>query len=223
MAMTLVRVADTGPVVDFLTERLQAALAAGQRVLWLIPGGSAIAIAAAVSQRLPAGRLGNLHIGLTDERYGPVGHPDSNWQQLTKAGFVFADTANEPVLHDVPMDREVQSFEAWLDDQLSHSDYRLGFFGMGADGHTAGILPDSPAVTSSSLAAGYDGGAFQRITMTGKAIAQLDEAVLYAAGPDKHAALDKLEEAAAPTEQPAQFLKLVNKLTVFNDLKGDTV
>ena len=35
---------------------------------------------------------------LTDERYGPVGHPDSNWSQLLQKGFDLPQAKLVPVL-----------------------------------------------------------------------------------------------------------------------------
>jgi 6-phosphogluconolactonase/glucosamine-6-phosphate isomerase/deaminase len=92
---------------------------------------------------------------------------------------------------------------------------------MGADGHTAGILPHSEAVNDGEFAHGYSAGEFERITMTPIAISQLDEAVLYAEGEAKWPMIDQLESDALFTDQPAQGLKRAAKLTVFNDHKGD--
>jgi 6-phosphogluconolactonase/glucosamine-6-phosphate isomerase/deaminase len=222
MSVSFVRVDDVAPVVDFLVGRLSMALEGSKKVLWLVPGGSAITIATMVSQRLGGLPLHNLRVSLTDERFGPPGHPDSNWQQLMQSGFALPGAVLEPVLHGQTIMDDCLAFDQWLAGQLADCDYSLGFFGMGSDGHTAGILPQSSAADAPSIAAQYDGGAFQRITMTGKAIAQLDEAVLYAVGQEKAAALAMLDQTVAPREQPAQYLKLVNKLTVFNDHKGDT-
>jgi 6-phosphogluconolactonase/glucosamine-6-phosphate isomerase/deaminase len=94
-------------------------------------------------------------------------------------------------------------------------------FGIGSDGHTAGILPRSSAVDEMRLAHGYDGGTFKRITMTRPAITQLDEAVIYTMGKDKWPVLDQLENDVAIDEQPAQILKQVPKVTIFNDHKGE--
>ncbi len=221
MSVSFVRVDDRAPVVDFLAGRLREALEGGKTVLWLVPGGSAIAIVVAVSQQLRGLPLSNLRVSLTDERFGPPGHADSNWRQLMESGFALPGATLVPVLHGQAIEDECQTFDQWLAGQLSTCDYSLGFFGMGADGHTAGILPQSVAVDVETMATQYDGGAYQRITMTGKAIALLDEAVMYAVGDEKAAALTKLDQSVLASEQPAQYLKLVNKLTVFNDQKGD--
>jgi 6-phosphogluconolactonase/glucosamine-6-phosphate isomerase/deaminase len=215
--MVFQKISDSQPVVDYLAKVLTTYLEAG-RVLWLVPGGSSIAIAAAVSQKLKPELTSHLTVSLTDERFGIVGHPDSNWKQLHDAGFQPAHATMLPVLSGKDMTETVTNFGASLEEILGNVDYRLGFFGIGADGHTAGILPGSPAVAAEQFAAGYDAGNFMRITMTPKAISYLDEAVAYAVGEEKREALLNLDLEKLPLEtQPAQILKQVAKYTIFND------
>jgi 6-phosphogluconolactonase/glucosamine-6-phosphate isomerase/deaminase len=182
MALTFRKIGDTGTVVNYLVATIGDQLDRGQTVLWLVPGGSAIELAAAVSQGLTAHDTSKLTVSLTDERYGLVGHADSNWQQLGQAGFHIPGAQMQPVLTGADIAATTQAFASFTDAMLETADYRLGFFGIGPDGHTAGILPGSPAVDSPAAAVAYDGGQFQRITMTPAAIRQLDEAVVYAVG-----------------------------------------
>ena len=220
--MVFTKTASAQPVIDYLTKVLRDKLAAGDKVLWLVPGGSAIDTAAAVSKNLQDLDLKNLTVTLTDERFGPMGHADSNWYQLEKAGFKLPGAMQVPVLHGHDVDQTTSEFADHLQEYCRGAAYCLGFFGMGPDGHTAGILPDSPAVTDTTWAVSYQAAPFQRITMTPPAIAALSEAVVYATGEAKLQALTNLQSADLPlTEQPAQALKKVAKLTVFNDQIGD--
>jgi 6-phosphogluconolactonase len=217
--ITYRKIASTQPVVDYLVTTLRNQLQANKKVLWLVPGGSSIAIAAEVSTKLNELPLEHLTITLTDERYGPVDHPDSNWRQLREAGFSLPGATLLPVLIGEERDVTVTHFSSLLTDAFAQAEYCIGFFGIGADGHTAGILPNSPAVTASTLAAGYDAGNFQRLTMTPPAIALLDEAVAYAVGEVKWPVFEGLETEMTIQEQPAQALKQVAKVTIFNDYK----
>jgi 6-phosphogluconolactonase/glucosamine-6-phosphate isomerase/deaminase len=223
--MKLYKVAAPEQAAEFIAAALSAPLTEGKQVLWLVPGGSAIVLAAAVAKLLQNVPLTKLTVTLTDERYGPVGHPDSNWLQLEQAGFMPLPGAQLlPVLTGASRDETVARFSDVLKEQLAAADYALGLFGIGADGHTAGILPHSPAVISQDFAAGYDAGQFQRITMTPQAIAQLDEAIVSAMGDTKWPVIDELETTDKPIpDQPAQQLKQVPKLTIFNDHKGDSL
>ena len=209
---------DSSEVVNYLSQCLSRALSANKAVLWLVPGGSAIDIAVQVSKQLEGQDLSRLWVSLTDERFGEVGHADSNWQQLSAAGFSLPGANLYPVVQGQDQKTTAEGFANWLQDALRECDYKLGFFGIGPDGHTSGILPNSPAVDESALACTYDGGAFQRITTTASAIKQLDEAVVYAAGEAKWPVLKQLaEENLSLAEQPAQILKSVPKVTIFTD------
>jgi hypothetical protein len=58
--------------------------------------------------------------------------------------------------------------------------------------------------------------------MTAPAITRLDEAVVYAIGENKWPVLAQLAQSDLPlTDQPAQVLKRVRIVTIFNDHTGD--
>lgn len=216
-----IKVSDSRPVVDHLADTIKKRLDSGQRVFWLIPGGSAIAIAVAVGKRLADVDARSLHVTLTDERYGPVGHRDSNWQQLIDAGFDIPSAQLAPVLTGDDIDETIRAFVVYLETQLASADYSIGLFGMGADGHTAGVLPGDSAAIGDDLVKHYSADDYQRVTMTLAAIARLDEAAVYAVGPEKIDALEKLQKEFTLEEQPAQILKRVAVSTIYNDLRGD--
>jgi len=220
--ITFTRISSPDPVVEYLTEALTTRLSKGKRMLWLVPGGSSIAIAAAVSKQLKGVPLEKLVVTLTDERYGEVGHSDSNWQQMSEAGFDLPGAVLRPVLKGLDMSGTVRSFAETLEEEFDRADYRIGFFGIGPDGHTAGILPGSPAVDADDMTTGYEAGKFRRITMTPIAIEQLDEAVVYAVGEAKWPVIDELSTSIDLDIQPAQVLKEIPILTVFNDHTGET-
>jgi 6-phosphogluconolactonase len=234
--MTFYKINDIYPAVDYLEKTISRQLKMNKKVLWLLTGGSGIKIEVAVSQRLKELDLKNLTITLTDERYAyrqsesedfdSVNHPDSNWKQIMDAGF-YAKGANLiPVLRGKNSVATQENFEKTLSSLLLLADnYKVGLFGMGADGHTAGILPESVAANEDIRFVGaYDAVEFMRITMTFNAIKKLDEAVLCAFGDSKKEALNNLANKEIPlNEQPAQILKALPKLIVFNDQIGEEV
>ena len=219
--MLFQKVQSPEPAVHYLAQELNQALNAGKKVFWLVPGGSAAQVAVAVSQVLSVDNLSNLTVTLTDERYGLVGHANANWGQLLTAGFSPAGATLLPVLTGRSIAEETTIFAQNLQKLFDQSDYKVGLFGLGTDGHTAGILPGSPAVASHSLAMSYQAAPFQRITMTPAAIVRLDEAVVYAVGVEKQQALKQLAQTLPITQQPAQALKAVSRLTIFNDQQGE--
>jgi 6-phosphogluconolactonase/glucosamine-6-phosphate isomerase/deaminase len=62
---------------------------------------------------------------------------------------------------------------------------------------------------------------YQRLTLTPQALARLDEAVVYARGNAKRKALENLSQDLPLAEQPAQILKRIPKVLIFNDVEGD--
>lgn len=196
----------------------------GKHVLFFTTGGSSISVAVKVSDILrehPKQTLTqNLTVMMTDERYGPVGHADSNWQQLIEHGFNLNQAKLIPILTGDSRDITTEKFNAVLDQELKAADYKIGLFGIGKDGHTAGILPGSPAISSENLAFGYDTETFSRITMTPKAIEKLDEAVVWVQGEEKWEVVENLKEKSIDIiNQPAQVLKKVPLLKTFTDYK----
>ena len=229
VVMQFFKVSSSEPVVAFLVRRLTEKLKSG-KVLWLVAGGSAIPIVIDVAKRLPKENLRNLTFSLTDERFGPVGHGDSNWQQLLDGGLELASATLLPVLTGQAQNETAAAWGKALDAAWQGADYRLGFFGVGPDGHIAGVLPHSSVVEAKDTVVSYQSEAipgvrpaFQRISLSLPGIARLDEAVVYAVGEAKWPVLDQLETTDLPlAEQPAQILKRIPVVSIFNDHKGET-
>ncbi len=220
--MTFYKISSVETVAKAVAEAIREHLGVGEPVFWLVPGGSAIAVASLASKMLGGVPLDKLVVSLTDERFGPVGHTDSNWRQLNMAGFELPKAKLLPILGGKDAPAACEDFKLTLKEHLTAPSYKIGLFGIGTDGHTAGILPDSPAASSEDLAACYEAD-FTRITITPKAIAMLDEAIVYCTGESKLAALNQLEQDLPVAKQPAQALKTAKKLSVYNDYKGEPV
>ena len=216
--MKLVTEQDDEQIVEYLTSTLIANLQADKSVLWLVPGGSAMKVATKVLAELEDVDTSKLCVTLTDERYGRPNHPDENWMQLEQLGFNVATINAYRVLRGEDIETTAQDFADKLAQLFATYDYKIGLFGIGGDGHTAGIKPHTVAATSDEYAAQFEGEDFARITMTPKAIGQLDEAVAYAHGTEKHPVLSQLlREDVDIYDQPAQALKTVPKVTLFSD------
>ena len=217
--MNLVTDPSGAQIVTYVTSVLTEKLEAGASVLWLVPGGSAMASASRVLENLEDVDTSRLCITLTDERFGAPGHEDENWSQLARLGFVLHSINAYRVLRGEDAETTAADFSAKLEELFETYDYKLGMFGVGADGHTAGIKPHTVAVTSGELAVSFKGEDFERITMTPEAVLRLDEAVVYAYGDEKHATLQQiLHETIRLEDQPAQIFKELPKATLFSDL-----
>jgi len=204
-----IQTANYEPLVERLVSTLNSALSRGVSVAWFLSGGSAIPIAVAVSKQLmPGERRARLRVLQIDERYGPVGHPNSNWQQLLDAGFDIRGATCQPVLQGLSLPRTTEAYLETVTDALSNCDLRIGLLGIGPDGHTAGMLPRSTAASETQkLVVEYQGPDFTRITVTTPAIARLNLALSYAGGDPKRATLAALRKDGPIEVQPAQAIK----------------
>lgn len=194
------------------------------RVLWLLSGGSGAAIAVATSQRLEGFDLHNLSITMTDERYGAVGHADENWQQIMSAGFSAPGATLYRPLVGQNIPDTVSRWDTWLTAALANADFSIGIFGIGSDGHTAGIKPHTSATTADGAIAAFTGDDFQRLTITFPVIEHLDEVVIQASGDDKAAIINKLVTGhAALDDMPAQVLTTAPASTLYTTVKQENL
>ena len=210
---------------DFIVSSILSQLKIGKQVLFFVTGGSSIAVGAKVAELLrndgEQNLTKNITIMMTDERYGPLDHKDSNWHQLMQKGFSLPGAKLLPILDGGDRASTTLKFNKNLQQELmtaKEPKYKIGLFGIGADGHTSGILPESEATNSQDLACNYDTPTFSRITTTPKAIEKLDEVVAWVQGENKWWVVKDLLEKDIPIiKQPAQILKKVPLLTIFSD------
>lgn len=207
--------------IEELADTIATPLKAGKKILWLVPGGSNIAIAVRVLKTIrgwPGVTLKNLTVTLTDERFGPVGHADSNWQQLTEAGFDFAGIGAIPVLRDLNLEETVSTWAQNLTSAFAANDLVIGQFGIGTDGHIAGILPHSPATAANEPVAAYNAGTFMRITTTPRLLGRIFSAYVFVIDAAKEEAVRKLRyEELSVAEEPCQLLKKLPRAVLYGN------
>ena len=220
--MQFIKTVDPELGTNSLHQRLTEHLESGEKVLWLVSGGSNIQLSTAIMQRLSPSLTVNLSILLADERFGPAGHADSNATQLLQAGFSHKQATILPVLVGVStLEDSLSRYETITRQALSDADYVIGQFGIGADGHIAGILPNSPAVDSPDFVAAYQSDPYLRLTLTVRAIKRLSAAFVFAYGDSKHQALEQLRDTTVSyAVQPSQILKELTEAYVYNDQIG---
>ncbi len=222
--MKFVHASDRHPAIATLQSRLEQELTAGKRVLWLVSGGSNISASVQVMHDLEATITSRLTIMPVDERYGLVGHPDSNLGQLLAAGFDVKQARLIAVLRpDTSFEATADLFDNLARQAFSDNEIVIAQLGMGADGHIAGILPNSPAVASPEFVAAYASQPYQRLTLTDHALKRVSAAYVLAFGEDKQVALERLTTKLVPyADQPAQILKELPEAYVFSDQVADT-
>lgn len=205
-------------VADKILELLQ-----NGSVTWFVSGGSAIASQAAILQTiLQHDTGGTLQRKLTilpvDERYGPYDHADSNSAQLRSVGFEPGAAQWHDVLEHGSSLEGVRHVYAELVERSLVQDTLVATLGMGADGHTAGILPDSPALADTQEPViAYPWTDYTRLTTSLRVLRQLQAAYVLAYGDAKHDALLKLQSRQDDLSAvPALVLYDVPSVTVYN-------
>ena len=218
--MNFIHASDWHPAIAVLHARLEQELKAGKSVLWLVSGGSNITASVHLMQNLPDDTTAKLTIMAVDERYGSVGHSDSNESQLLAAGFDAKQATLIQILQpDTSFKATAERFEIIARQAFSENEIIIAQLGMGADGHIAGILPHSDAVSSPEFVAAYVSGPYQRLTLTQHALKRLSAAYVLAFGADKQPALEQLTSKLVPyADQPAQLLKELPEAYVFSDM-----
>jgi 6-phosphogluconolactonase/glucosamine-6-phosphate isomerase/deaminase len=223
--MQFIRTDDWQSGIIDLSKRLQRELETGHQVLWLTTGGSNIAACVSIMRQLDSDSTSRLTIMLSDERYGPVGHPDSNAAALDLAGFAPMQANVIPILVaglDLAATRE--NYQAAALAAFQKAEIVIGQFGIGSDGHIAGILPNSPATDTVDFVAAYEGPDFTRLTLTAHALKRLAVAYAFVFGDSKAEALERLHDLSLPyREQPAQLLKELPEAYIYNDQIGDNI
>jgi 6-phosphogluconolactonase/glucosamine-6-phosphate isomerase/deaminase len=218
-------------VADGLITLLTEPLAAGQKVLWLISGGSSIPVAATVSQQL--GRQGvnteGLFVTLVDDLYDPAHSAATNWQKLQDAGFEPGQATMQGILPlkrealtatDTAPDTIAAQFNRLLEDRLAWADVSIGQFGLGDGFHTGGVLAGSPAAREAErLAIAYKHDGVHKITVTPALIGRLDTALVNSMGEGKRPLVKHfLTSTKDIVAEPTQGLKSAKQTYLYSDV-----
>ena len=223
--MQLLLTPDASVAASALQGRLIAELQANHRVVWLVSGGSNIDASVQIMPTIPAKLRPQLTVMLSDERYGPVGHPDSNYQQFVSKGFDVSQVRFIPTLQPgLSLDDTAAAYAGVIQAEFASADIIISQLGIGADGHIAGALPGTVATTSDAWVVGYKSDPYQRITLTFPALRQIQADYSLVYGGDKRTALQGLLRTdMSLSVQPAQILQQLPEAYVYNDQLGDSI
>jgi len=214
---TIINITNQSEAVDAIRKHLEKTAQDTTRVLFLMPGGSAAAIAARVWQQLSPDTKNHITATLTDERFGIVDHQDSNWRKLEELGANLNDTPSIPVLSkEATAQTTADAWEAKLQSAIKACDSVVALFGIGADHHIAGIKPDSPAALESDrIVSTYQGEDFERITIAPPIFEKIDCAFVYAEGKEKSSAIFDLQTERDFHEYPDELIKDCGAFVVY--------
>jgi len=185
---------------------LKLHLLKGERVLWLLAGGSAIDYYKLMGNMFDYDTdYSLLSIALGDERYSkdPI-HEGATWpifselevfkHLVSKGSYVYE------MLTGGTLQREADRFDSFLKQSIFTGSYILSNQGIGIDGHTAGIIPIEDIKVFADIykgnleAVGHNHGGEhpKRITITPNLIDKVDSLQVYAVGMGKKDILEKL-------------------------------
>lgn len=141
-------------------------------------------------------------IGMVDERADK-----SNFEMIKKTGLLTylksARIGFYPITSSSAYDKKIRSL-------IKSSGNKIAIMGIGADGHTASLAAGSQnsKVKTQSYVKGvndFPGEFRERITLTFKALSQMDLLIILAFGNSKKEALQKMFEKGSIAEIPARF------------------
>ncbi len=204
------------------------------QILLLLSGGSSLAILDYMSS---SGLGENLTITMLDERFSQEAEIN-NFLKLQKldfysgalaAGANFIGTLPRPGENVEDMRYRMETnLRSWQKDHPRGKIFAV--FGMGPDGHTAGIFPFeedaqffSENFENQHYVAGYKAEGKhkypERLTATFPFFKNIDEAILFACGQEKKEALNKLIKGAEqPHRLPALGIYETKNFSIFTDI-----
>ncbi len=206
-----------------VAKKLAKSIQERKPAIWLVCGGSNIATEVEIMKqltKLAPKSLESLLILPMDERYGPAGHADSNYKQMQDAGFKPGEAMWIDVLaQDLPLQETVDYYSSLVQASFAAASAIIGVFGLGTDGHTAGVLPGSPAVYEEvSTVVGYDSPPFVRVTLAPGEIIKTTTAYLLAYGQTKKEPLKRLRANKEDIENlPAKLLYSIPEVYIYSD------
>lgn len=171
-------------------------------------------------------------VALIDERYGTRGHNNSNEKMIQDTGLLsYIDSLNTPfypILQDPQqdLDQTAKNYDMTVSYLFAGFPKSVGIFGVGADGHTAGIAGNrqDPALSSGELFenplfeteqklrlvsafSDLTGPFKERVTMTFTGLALINVYILLVFGQDKEEALKMMFKDGPEEEIPARFFR----------------
>jgi 6-phosphogluconolactonase len=172
-----------------------------------------------------------VHVLWGDERLVPPDDPGSNYYHARRLLLEKVPIPSEQIhrIHgEFTAGKAVKDYERQLallaENLVAWPRFDLALMGMGADGHTASLFPNSSAVTENakpvlSVTANYEGRPAKRLTLTPPVFNDARRVLFLIAGAEKAAALEAVINGPLDIQNwPAQSIQPVSQnLTYFVD------
>ncbi len=145
----------------------------------------------------------------SDERAVPPDHPDSNYRMAMEAGFKKLQIPKGQIFRmeaEKEIEKKARDYEDTIRRVLDKHLFDLVMLGMGEDGHTASLFPQTPALAIEDRLVAANPLPEKntwRMTLTFPCINQSARSAVYALGASKSLMIPKVLEAAIVSPYPA--------------------
>ena len=161
-----------------------------------------------------------LHVYFSDERLVPSEHPDNTATMIQNTLTIPLNLPQDhvhPIRTDIPAQLAADAYDAELTAlKRRHVAplFHLALLGLGPDGHTASLFPNSGALQEHSrlvTVAGKGPEGWERVTLTFSALEDATRIWFVASGKEKQPVIDRLVNGPwDPSSCPAQGLRPQN-------------
>jgi 6-phosphogluconolactonase len=207
---------------ELFAEQAQAAVADHGRFVVLLAGGDTPRrtyerlAGEPFRRRIPWGQV---HFFWGDERCLPAGDPERN-ESMARAALLDSVPLHPEQVHPIRCDQSPEPAAAAYAAELqaffgtTPPCFDLVLLGMGADGHTASLLPGSASLTEQvrwTAVTRRPEESFSRVTLTAPLLNQAALVVFLVTGRNKAGILRSVLEASSPQQVvPAQLIRPLN-------------
>ena len=207
---------------EFTRVGRQAIAAQGRFAVALSGGSTPKALYSLLAASYPDFPWARTYLFFGDERHVPPTDPESNYRMVSEslltriaipAQNVFRVKAENPdaTAAAANYEKQIRRFFALTPAEFPRFDLIL--LGLGPDGHTASLFPDSPGLKENSklvIANWVENFKTQRISFTFPVLNNADEVIFLASGPDKAAMVHEVLEGKPTPPLPSQQVQPTN-------------
>ena len=207
---------------EFTRVGRQAIAAQGRFAVALSGGSTPKALYSLLAASYPDFPWARTYLFFGDERHVPPTDPESNYRMVSEslltriaipAQNVFRVKAENPdaTAAAANYEKQIRRFFALTPAEFPRFDLIL--LGLGPDGHTASLFPDSPGLKENSklvIANWVEKFKTHRISFTFPVLNNADEVIFLASGPDKAAMVHEVLEGKPTPPLPSQQVQPAN-------------